>query len=138
MATPAFSMRQSATGPFSPPNASVSICAFSLASPPARSLSSHGGIPTSFGSNEYALVPAGVTSTTFVGPHGVISSKDKSPTVEHTTSAFFMPSAMRESAIKGWRSGVYTPTRAYWVPAGFSIGPSMLNAVRTLSACDEE
>mmetsp|Transcript_39558 Transcript_39558/g.63441 ORF Transcript_39558/g.63441 Transcript_39558/m.63441 type:complete len:384 (+) Transcript_39558:908-2059(+) len=134
IATPALSIRQSATGPFSPPNASISICALSLASPPARSDSAHSGMPTSRGLKLYDLVPAGVTSTTCVGPHGVISSKLSEPTVEHTTNAFFMPSFMSESAMRCCRSGVYTPTSAYLDLAGLSMGPRRLKAVRTLSA----
>ena len=101
IATPAFKIKQSATGPFSPPSASVSIRALSAASPPARSLSSHGGIPTSFGSNEYVFTPPCVTSITDVGLHGVISSSDSFPTVLHTTSAFFIPSFISELAMRG-------------------------------------
>ncbi len=51
-----------------------------------------------------------------------------------TTSARRLPSARSTSAMSGATPGAYTPTRLNGVAAGFSSGPSRLNAVRTRSA----
>ena len=100
MATPAFKIKVSATGPVSPPKASRKILALSLASPPAKSFNSHFFIPTLDGSKVYVLTPSLETSMTSAGPHGVNSSKP----IEWTINAFFIPKRMNESAINLWIS----------------------------------
>mmetsp|Transcript_10377 Transcript_10377/g.26336 ORF Transcript_10377/g.26336 Transcript_10377/m.26336 type:complete len:203 (-) Transcript_10377:643-1251(-) len=129
-AKPALRQSASATGPRPPPKTSRSICALTLASPPLRSLSSHAAMPRSRGETVYCFTPRGVTSITSAGPAGVSSSMP----IEFTTSAFVYPNFASDSAISRWISCEYTPTNAYGTCAGLSMGPKMLNAVRTLSA----
>mmetsp|Transcript_11469 Transcript_11469/g.20266 ORF Transcript_11469/g.20266 Transcript_11469/m.20266 type:complete len:314 (+) Transcript_11469:993-1934(+) len=108
------------------------MAAFKAASPPLRSSTSQRGMPSFKGSSVYLLSPGfpASTSTISAGAMGVSSS---SP-AECTTSALRKPSRSNEPAMSSLMSVEYTPTSPYSASAGLSKGPSMLRAVRTLSA----